>query len=73
MTEEQDEKQQPGSHRKQGMLEALGSRLGRDTGIYVIGAVITFLLALVSIIVVTRFLSPAEFGSSHCCSSSPPS
>lgn len=62
MTEEHDEKQQPGSHRKQGMLEALGGRLGRDTGIYVIGAVITFLLALVSIIVITRFLSPAEFG-----------
>jgi O-antigen/teichoic acid export membrane protein len=44
------------------MHEALGIRVSRDMGIYVIGAVVSFLLALISIIVITRFLSPAEFG-----------
>ena len=44
------------------MDEALGIRLSRDTSTYVIGALISFGLALISIIVVTRFLSPAEFG-----------
>jgi O-antigen/teichoic acid export membrane protein len=63
MTNQQDNEQvRAESPRKQGMFEALGARLGRDTGIYVIGGVITFVLALVSIIVTTRFLSPAEFG-----------
>jgi stage V sporulation protein B len=42
--------------------EAWGAALTRDTSIYVIGAVIGFFLALVSIAVVTRFLSVAEFG-----------
>jgi O-antigen/teichoic acid export membrane protein len=42
--------------------EAWGAALTRDTTIYVIGAVIGFLLALISIAVVTRFLSVAEFG-----------
>ncbi|HEY6654295.1 MAG TPA: lipopolysaccharide biosynthesis protein [Solirubrobacterales bacterium] len=45
-----------------GMQEAFGYRLSRDATTYLMGAVITFVLALVSIIVVTRFLSPAEFG-----------
>ena len=42
--------------------EAWGAALTRDTSIYVIGAVIGFLLALISIAVVTRFLSVTEFG-----------
>ena len=42
--------------------EALGARLSRDTGIYITGAVISFALALASVIVLTHFLSPAEFG-----------
>jgi O-antigen/teichoic acid export membrane protein len=44
------------------MQEAFGLRLSRDTTTYLMGAVITFVLALISIIVVTRFLSPTEFG-----------
>ena len=44
------------------MEEAFGLRLSRDTSTYLIGALISFGLALISIIVVTRFLSPAEFG-----------
>ncbi len=42
--------------------EAWGAALTRDTSIYVIGAFIGFFLALISIAVVTRFLSVAEFG-----------
>jgi O-antigen/teichoic acid export membrane protein len=42
--------------------EAWGARLTRDTALYVIGALIGFVLALLSIVVVTRFLDPAEFG-----------
>jgi O-antigen/teichoic acid export membrane protein len=42
--------------------EAWGAALTRDTSIYVIGAVIGFVLALISIAVVTRFLSVAQFG-----------
>ena len=42
--------------------EAWGAALTRDTTIYVVGAVIGFVLALISIAVVTRFLSVAEFG-----------
>jgi O-antigen/teichoic acid export membrane protein len=42
--------------------EAWGASLTRDTSIYVIGAFIGFFLALVSVAVVTRFLSPAQFG-----------
>ena len=44
------------------MDEAFGARLSRDTSIYIAGAVISFILALASIIVLTHFLSPAEFG-----------
>ena len=44
------------------MDEALGLRLSQDTSTYLIGALISFGLALISIIVVTRFLSPSEFG-----------
>ena len=44
------------------MEEAFGLRLSRDASTYLIGALISFGLALISIIVVTRFLSPAEFG-----------
>jgi O-antigen/teichoic acid export membrane protein len=44
------------------MVEAFGARLSRDTGIYIAGAVISFTLALASVIVLTHFLSPAEFG-----------
>ena len=44
------------------MEEAFGLRLSRDTSTYLIAALISFGLALISIIVVTRFLSPAEFG-----------
>lgn len=40
----------------------LGVRVTRDTAIYVIGATITLLLALVNVAVITRFLDPAEFG-----------
>ena len=42
--------------------EALGARITRDTGIYVIGAVAGFTLALISVAVITHYLSPAEFG-----------
>jgi O-antigen/teichoic acid export membrane protein len=42
--------------------EAWGAALTRDTTIYVIGAVVGFVLALISIAVVTRFLSVTEFG-----------
>jgi O-antigen/teichoic acid export membrane protein len=42
--------------------EAWGAALTRDTSIYVIGAVVGFFLALISIAVVTRFLSVADFG-----------
>jgi O-antigen/teichoic acid export membrane protein len=42
--------------------EAWGAALTRDTSIYVIGAVIGFFLALISVAVVTRFLSVSEFG-----------
>ena len=45
-----------------GMQEAFGLRLSRDTSTYLVSAVVTFFLALISIIVVTRFLTPAEFG-----------
>ena len=53
---------QPSAGNKPSMDEAFGARLGRDTGIYIIGAVIGFVLALASVIVLTQFLSPAEFG-----------
>jgi O-antigen/teichoic acid export membrane protein len=62
MTDQQEKRQRDTPDGRSGMFEALGARLGRDTGVYVIGAVISFLLALISIIVITRFLSPAEFG-----------
>ena len=39
-----------------------GARADARHAIYVIGAVIGFVLALVSIAVVTRFLAPAQFG-----------
>jgi len=42
--------------------EAWGAALTRDTSVYVIGAFIGFFLALISIAVVTRFLSVAQFG-----------
>jgi O-antigen/teichoic acid export membrane protein len=45
-----------------GMQEAFGLRLSRDATTYLMGAVITFVLALASIIVTTRFMSPAQFG-----------
>jgi O-antigen/teichoic acid export membrane protein len=45
-----------------GIGEAFSLRLSRDTTTYLAGAVITFFLALISIVVVTRFLTPAEFG-----------
>ena len=55
-----------------GAGEAWGAALTRDTSIYVIGAVIGFILALISIAVVTRFLAvrPSS-ASSRCCSPSP--
>jgi O-antigen/teichoic acid export membrane protein len=69
MTESQEstvggnEEQEPKKRRKDPKAgEAWGAALTRDTSIYVIGAVIGFVLALVSIAVVTRFLSVAEFG-----------
>jgi O-antigen/teichoic acid export membrane protein len=45
-----------------GIQEAFGLRLSRDATTYLIGAVITFVLALASIIVTTRFMAPAQFG-----------
>ncbi len=55
--------EQPRKRRKDPKAgEAWGAALTRDTSIYVIGAVIGFLLALISIAVVTRFLSVPEFG-----------
>ena len=53
---------QPSAGNKPSMDEAFGVRLSRDTGIYIIGAVISFVLALASVVVLTQFLSPAEFG-----------
>jgi O-antigen/teichoic acid export membrane protein len=42
--------------------EAWGAALTRDTSIYVIGAVVGFFLALISVAVVTRFLTVSQFG-----------
>jgi O-antigen/teichoic acid export membrane protein len=57
------EKKEPKKRRKDPRAgEAWGAALTRDTSIYVIGAVIGFFLALISIAVVTRFLSVAQFG-----------
>ena len=44
------------------MHEAFGVRLSRDTTAYLIGVVISFAFSLASIVVLTHFLSPAEFG-----------
>jgi O-antigen/teichoic acid export membrane protein len=52
----------PPTDGKLGVHEALGARLSRDTSIYVIGSVILFVLAFISVIVTTRFLTPPEFG-----------
>ncbi len=57
-----DEKQEQRSGGDSKVGEAWGSALTRDTSIYLIGAVISFLLALISIYVITHFLTPAEFG-----------
>lgn len=40
----------------------LGARLTHDTALYTIGSVIGLVLALINVIVLTRFLSPDEFG-----------
>jgi len=57
------EEKEPKKRRKDPRAgEAWGAALTRDTSIYVIGAVIGFLLALISIAVVTRFLAVAQFG-----------
>jgi O-antigen/teichoic acid export membrane protein len=58
--EEHKERRKPRKDPRAG--EAWGAALTRDTSIYVIGAFIGFFLALISIAVVTRFLSVAEFG-----------
>jgi O-antigen/teichoic acid export membrane protein len=58
-----DAEEKPKKKRKDSRAgEAWGAALTRDTSIYVIGAVIGFVLALVSIAVVTRFLTVAQFG-----------
>lgn len=58
-----EQKEVPKKRRKDPRAqEAWGAALTRDTSIYVIGAVIGFVLALISIAVVTRFLAVAEFG-----------
>ena len=44
------------------MAGALGTRVTRDTGIYTSAGFITFALALINVAVITRFLSPSEFG-----------
>jgi O-antigen/teichoic acid export membrane protein len=62
MTPTGDKQAQASSKRDSRVGEAWGAALTRDTSIYVGGAVIGFVLALVSIAVVTRFLTPAEFG-----------
>ncbi len=41
---------------------ALSARLTHDTALYVSGAFVGFILALVNVAVITRFLSPEEFG-----------
>ncbi|HEX2088125.1 MAG TPA: oligosaccharide flippase family protein [Solirubrobacteraceae bacterium] len=40
----------------------LAHRLGRDTGVFAAGTAVTLVLAFVQVAVVTRYLSPAEFG-----------
>jgi O-antigen/teichoic acid export membrane protein len=62
MTPADAERAQPRPEDEPRLDEALGIRLSRDTSIYVVGAVISFGLALASVIVLTHFLSPAEFG-----------
>jgi O-antigen/teichoic acid export membrane protein len=57
------ERKEPKKRRKDPRAgEAWGAALTRDTSIYVIGAFIGFFLALISIAVVTRFLSVSDFG-----------
>jgi O-antigen/teichoic acid export membrane protein len=62
MAESEENKSEKKPRKDPKAEEAWGAALTRDTTIYVIGAVIGFVLALVSIAVVTRFLSVAEFG-----------
>ena len=62
MTEAENRETRPPLPGEPGIGEAFGLRLSRDATTYLMGAVITFFLALISIIVVTRFLTPAEFG-----------
>lgn len=45
-----------------GSLSALASRLGRHTALYAAGSGIGFVLALLNLAVLTRYLSLAEFG-----------
>jgi O-antigen/teichoic acid export membrane protein len=62
VTGEGDKQAQSGVVGDSRVHEAWGAKLAHDTALYVIGAVIGFVLALLSILVVTRFLGPAEFG-----------
>ena len=48
--------------RGSGASGALGSRLTHDTALYTTGALIGFVLALINVAVITRFLDPDEFG-----------
>ena len=41
---------------------ALASRLGRHASVYICGSVAVFALSLLNVVVLTRFLAPAEFG-----------
>lgn len=43
-------------------LLRLGSRLSRDTSIFVLSSAVTVLLAFVTAVIVTRYLSPGEYG-----------
>ena len=45
-----------------GSARALGARLTRDTAVYAAGAMAGFVLALVNVAAITRFMSPEEFG-----------
>lgn len=45
-----------------GPAGALGARLTHDTALYTTGSLIGFVLALINVAVITRFLSPDEFG-----------
>jgi O-antigen/teichoic acid export membrane protein len=48
--------------RSPALLTAVAERLGRDTALFTTGSVATLFLGLVNVAVLTRFISPSDFG-----------